>query len=82
MCRHPDYFSRHERGRAIAFYNMGVSLSTGIAMVLGGAVISFVVNSPIVDIPFLGTLNKWQYVFFIVSIPGLLLALVVLLTIS
>ena len=77
-----DYFSRHERGRAIAFYNMGVSLSTGIAMVLGGAVISFVVNSPIVDIPFLGTLNKWQYVFFIVSIPGLVLALVVLLTIS
>ncbi len=77
-----DYFSRRERGRAKAFYDMGVSLGTGIAMVLGGAVISFVVNSPIVGIPFLGTLNTWQYVFFIISIPGLLVALVVLLAIS
>ena len=77
-----DYFSRQDRGRAIATYNMGVSLGTGIAMVLGGVVISFVVDSPYVELPIIGTLSTWQYIFFVVSIPGLLVAIVIFFTIS
>ena len=60
-----DYFSRQDRGRAIATYNMGVSLGTGIAMVLGGVVISFVVDSPYVELPLIGTLSTWQYLSLI-----------------
>ena len=77
-----DYFSRQDRGRAIATYNMGVSLGTGIAMVLGGIVISFVADSPYVELPLIGTLSTWQYIFFVVSIPGLLVAIVIFFTIS
>ena len=77
-----DYFSRQDRGRAIATYNMGVSLGTGIAMVLGGVVISFVADSPYVELPLIGTLSTWQYIFFVVSIPGLLVAIVIFFTIS
>ena len=77
-----DYFSRQDRGRAIATYNMGVSLGTGIAMVLGGVVISFVADSPYIELPIIGTLSTWQYIFFVVSIPGLLVAIVIFFTIS
>ena len=76
-----DYFSRRERGRAIAVYNMGVSLGTGIAMVLGGAVISLAVDGPSVEVPMLGTIRTWQYIFFDVSILGLLVATVIFFTI-
>ena len=77
-----DYFSRNERGRAIATYNMGISLGTGLAMVLGSAVVAYVSNSSSIELPFLGTLQTWQYVFFLVSIPGLFVAAAVFFTVT
>jgi MFS family permease len=66
-----DYFPREKRGRAIGFYNMGVSLGVGAAMVLGGVVISYVMSAPPMNLPVVGTLKSWQYVFLLVGLPGL-----------
>jgi MFS family permease len=68
-----DYFPREKRGRAIGFYNMGVSLGAGTAMVLGGMVISYVMSTPPVELPGFGTLRSWQYVFLLVGLPGLVI---------
>ena len=74
-----DMFPREQRGRAIGFYNMGISLGAGIAMILGGIVIAYAMSAPNIVIPGIGELYAWQSVFLLVGLPGLVLALVMLL---
>ncbi len=69
-----DYFPRETRSRAVSVYNMGVSLGAGIAMILGGWIISLVFDAPPVTLPVLGELYAWQTVFIVVGLPGLLVA--------
>ncbi|MFQ5634585.1 MAG: spinster family MFS transporter [Gammaproteobacteria bacterium] len=70
-----DYFPLHKRGAAIGFYNMGVSVGAGIAYIVGGQVIGFVMNSPPITVPVVGELFAWQTVFLLVGLPGLIVAL-------
>jgi len=69
-----DYFPRESRGRAVGFYNMGVSVGAGIAFILGGQVIGYVMNSPPLTLPVVGELYAWQSVFLVVGLPGLIIA--------
>jgi MFS family permease len=69
-----DYFPREKRARPVSFYNMGVSLGAGIAMVLGGQIIAWVFSRPALELPIVGQLFHWQSVFLMVGLPGLLVA--------
>ena len=69
-----DYFPRESRGKAVGFYNMGVSVGAGIAFIVGGQVIGYVSNSPPLVLPAIGELYPWQTVFLVVGLPGLLIA--------
>jgi MFS family permease len=69
-----DYFPRESRGRAVGFYNMGVSVCAGIAFIIGGQVIGFVMSSPPLSLPVIGELYAWQSVFLVVGLPGLIIA--------
>lgn len=69
-----DYFPREVRARAIAVYNMGITLGTGLAMILGGQLVSYVVDAPPLELPVVGELYAWQMVFIVVGLPGLLMA--------
>jgi MFS family permease len=69
-----DYFPRESRGRAVGFYNMGVSVGAGIAFIIGGQVIGFVMSSPPLSLPVIGELYAWQSVFLVVGLPGLIIA--------
>lgn len=73
-----DYFPRRTRGRALTFYNMGVSLGVGVALIFGGQVIAWVAAAPPVELPGIGLLRGWQTVFILVGLPGLLVALLML----
>ncbi len=73
-----DYFPREKRARPMSFYNMGVSLGAGIAMVLGGKIISWVYTQPQLDLPIVGELFHWQTVFIMVGLPGLLIAVLMI----
>ena len=73
-----DYFPPGVRGKALATYNAGVSLGTGFAMVLGGMVITYVSTSERHVLPIIGSVAAWQYVFFLVALPGLLVVLLML----
>lgn len=70
-----DYFPKRTRGRAVAVYNTGITLGTGLAMILGGQLVEHVSKAPPVVLPVLGELYAWQTVFFIVGLPGLIMAL-------
>lgn len=74
-----DYFPREKIGRAMGVYNMGVYLGSGLAFIVGGAVIEMAASSPPVDLPLFGETRPWQLAFFIVGLPGLLVALAVML---
>ena len=73
-----DYFPKETRGRAVAFYTMGISLGVGLAMILGGQVIALVSEAPPMTLPLIGELRAWQTVFIIVGFPGILVALLML----
>jgi MFS family permease len=64
-----DYFPQETRGRAVSFYTMGISLGSGLAMLIGGELVTWALRTPQIS-----GLYSWQPVFFIVGLPGLLLA--------
>lgn len=69
-----DYFPREKRARPMSFYNMGVSVGAGIAMVAGGWIIGWAFERPPLTLPVVGELFPWQTVFIVVGLPGLLVA--------
>jgi MFS family permease len=73
-----DYFPPRLRLRAIAIYNTGISLGTGLALIVGGSLIQHVAAAPPVTLPVVGQLYAWQTVFLIVGVPGLVKALLML----
>lgn len=73
-----DYFPPERRSTAMGVYGMGIYVGMGMAMVLGGLVIKFASGQEDVLLPLLGEVRSWQVVFFIVGLPGLLVALLLL----
>ncbi|BEV01200.1 MFS transporter [Novosphingobium olei] len=72
-----DLFPPHQLGRAIAVYSLGSFLGAGLAFLVGGSVVAFVDQAQTTVL--LGhTFSGWQLTFFIVGIPGILLAACVL----
>ena len=72
-----DYFGGERRGSALSVYQMGVFLGSGLAYLIGGWVVSLADRSATVW-PVVGELRSWQTAFFIVGIPGLLVAAMML----
>jgi len=72
-----DYFPRHKLARAISVYSTGVSVGSGIALLLGGTVIGMVSGLETVVLPVIGEHRPWQAAFVIVALPGLPIALLV-----
>lgn len=70
-----DYFPKERRATAISVYSMGIYIGSGLALVLGGWVIGMVGSRENFDLPIIGETRSWQVIFFIVGLPGVLLAL-------
>jgi len=73
-----DYFPQESRGRAISFYTMGISLGSALAMIVGGQLVANALQAPPVAVPIFGQLYGWQPIFFMVGLPGIVLAVVML----
>ena len=69
-----DAFPPDKLTRAVAVFSTGGTLGTGLAMIIGGAVIQLVADAESIAIPFVGELKPWQASFLIVGIPGLIVA--------
>lgn len=65
-----DYFPVHKLARAISVYSMGVYFGAGLAMIIGGLVISAVSQAENVILPLIGEVYSWQLTFFFVSLLG------------
>lgn len=76
-----DYFPKSSLARALSVYTLGVTLGSGFAYMLGGAVVGYVENFDTLHLPLLGATEGWQLTFFIVGFPGLLVALLLYTTV-
>lgn len=66
-----DYFRPAKLARALSIYNAGLFIGSGLALVIGGAVIEI---TPALDLPVVGYLEPWQVTFLYVGLPGVLIA--------
>ena len=72
-----DYFPREKLGRALGVYQAGAFVGAGMSFLIGGLVIGYVLGADDLSLPVIGEVRPWQMVFFIVGLPGLLVALLV-----
>lgn len=77
-----DLFPRSQLGRVVGLYSIGAFVGAGLAFIVGGMVIGLVEEMDSVSLPMLGIVRPWQLAFFIVGIPGLMIALLVWLTVK
>ena len=73
-----DYFPREKLGRALGVYQSGAMLGAGIAFLVGGAAVQMLSAYDGQVLPVLGKVRMWQLAFFVVGLPGLLIALLML----
>ena len=73
-----DSFPREKRGKPIAFYSAALSLGAGIASLVSAAVLTWAKSGDVVSVPLLGQVAPWQFTFFVVGFPGIIMAAVML----
>ena len=71
-----DLFPREKLTTAMAIYAIGATVGSGTALIIGGAIVEFVSHLDRIVLPLVGEIRPWQAVFFIVGVPGALLALI------
>lgn len=69
-----DYFPKEKRATAISVYSMGIYIGSGLAFLLGGIVVGWASKQGLWELPLVGATRPWQVIFFIVGLPGVLLA--------
>jgi len=72
-----DYFPKEKLGGALSVYAMGIFIGSGMALIVGGAVVGAVTDMPAVTLPVIGQIASWRLTFLIVGLPGLLVGLLV-----
>ena len=70
-----DLFPREKLTTAMAIYAIGATVGSGTALIIGGAIVEFVSHLDRIVLPLVGEIRPWQAVFFIIGLPGTLLAL-------
>ncbi|SAK45698.1 major facilitator transporter [Caballeronia arationis] len=76
-----DLFPKSKLGCAVGVYSLGSFIGGGIAFLVGGYVIALLKHASVFTLPLLGEVRAWQITFFIVGLPGLLIALLFKLTV-
>lgn len=77
----PDLFPPHRVAFAMAVFMSGVTIGGGMAMLLGGLIVEWATSAQPV-LPLLGQIAPWKVAFIAVGLPGLLVALLILLTVK
>jgi MFS family permease len=72
-----DYFGQDRRQRALGLFMSGTFLGAGISFLFFGPLVHAIQGLPPVEVPILGKIQSWRLCFFVVGLPGLLLALLI-----
>lgn len=74
-----DYFERRRRALAISFYAIGYPIGGGLALLIGGWLLTHFSAQGGSTLPLLGSFEPWQMVFLCVAAPGILVAAAMML---
>jgi MFS family permease len=66
-----DSFPKEARATAISVYSMGIYLGSGLAFLVGGAIIQFAAAYGEIQLPLLGAVRPWQLIFFYLGASGM-----------
>lgn len=69
-----DYVPPRRMSTAISVYSAGIYVGSGLAFLLGGLVRSYTAARGAMQLPLVGQIHPWQVLFFVVGVPGVLLA--------
>jgi MFS family permease len=69
-----DSFAPARRGRALGAFGIGALLGSGVALTLGGLLLTAARSGALKGAPFMGGLAPWRDVLILAGAPGLLLA--------
>lgn len=69
-----DSFPPRRLATVISIYAMGSVLGSGVALILGGVIVDFLMKLPPVYAPVVGQLATWQMAFMVMGAPCLLMA--------
>lgn len=72
-----DAFPPHRLARAMSIYTLGITIGSGMALIIGGSVVAMIAESGATVLPVIGELRPWQTTFLVVAAPGLFLALLI-----
>jgi MFS family permease len=74
-----DSFPRSKLGTAFGVYNIGITIGSGTAFLVGGIVVAAVSHAGATySLPLLGEVRAWQMVFIVTGAPGIFLPLLLL----
>jgi MFS family permease len=73
-----DYFPKNRLGTAMSVYGMGIYNGSGLAYILGGLVVGWTEGMEVLELPVVGRTFPWQLVFFVVGLPGIALAMLLM----
>ena len=69
-----DYFPRSQIPLALSIFQTGPVIGSGLAFIIGGAVLSIVEEADPLVLPIIGILSPWQQTFIYLGLPGVFLA--------
>lgn len=73
-----DSFSKRRLGVAMGIFGLGSAIGAGLALMIGGVVMSVVSSTDSATLPLFGEVRPWQYAFIVAGLPGFLVAFVFL----
>jgi MFS family permease len=73
-----DSFPPGKRSTAISVYGMGVYVGSGMAYLLGGAVVTWAIAQGEFTLPLVGLIRPWQLIFLVLGALGAAFCLVLL----
>lgn len=73
-----DYFPKQRLAMAMSVFGMGIFIGSGLAMFINGLVVGMTSQQTMLELPFIGAIFPWQKIFFVIGLPGLLIAVLML----
>ncbi|MES2495081.1 MAG: MFS transporter [Pseudomonadota bacterium] len=73
-----DFFERKRRALAISLYAIGYPIGGGLALLIGGWLLTRFTATGGITLPVLGSFTPWQGVFLCVAAPGIAIAALML----
>lgn len=74
-----DLFPKERLASALSVYSVGIYIGSGLAYLAGGKILDWVQDFPPVELPWGGQIFNWQLVLIAVGLPGLFIAVGVVL---